>query len=95
MCKVNKHTLTTNEDSDGKRPPRSTVAAGSLFLPAPARRLSILGPLGRSSEAPRGQQRRGYSDRTSERSRNLVGARVVWEVKRDDKTGFAKPLNFM
>ena len=27
------------------------------------------------------QQRRGYSDQTSERSRDLVGARVVWEAK--------------
>ena len=35
----------------------------------------------RSFEAPRGQQRRGYSDRTSERSRGLVGARAVWEAK--------------
>ena len=31
----------------------------------------------RSPEAPRGKQRRGYSDRTSERNRALVGAREV------------------
>ena len=46
----------------------------------------------RSPEAPRGQQRRGNSDRIySERSRDLVGARVVqvWEAKRDEKHGFA------
>ena len=36
----------------------------------------------RRPKAPRGQQRRGYSDRTSERSRHLVGARVVREAKR-------------
>ena len=36
-------------------------------------------------KAPRGQQRQGYRDRTSERSRHLVGARVFWEAKRDEK----------
>ena len=46
----------------------------------------------RRPKAPRGQQRRGYSDRTSERSRHLVGARVVWEAKRDEKLGLRRPL---
>ena len=35
----------------------------------------------RGPKAPRGQQRRGYSDQTFERSRHLVGARVVSEAK--------------
>ena len=39
----------------------------------------------RRPKAPRGQQRPGYSDRTSERSRHLVGALVVWEATRDEK----------
>ena len=42
-------------------------------------------------QRPRGQQRRGYSHRTSERSRHLVGARVVWEAKRDGKLGVRRP----
>ena len=46
----------------------------------------------RRPKTPRGQQRRGYSDRTSERSRHLVGARVVWEAKRDEKLGLRRPL---
>ena len=45
----------------------------------------------RSPEAPRWQQRRGYSDRTSERSRDLVGARVVWEAKKTEKLGLRRP----
>ena len=48
----------------------------------------------RRPKAPRGQQPRGYSDRTSMRSRHLVGARVVWEAKRDKKTGFATAFIF-
>ena len=36
----------------------------------------------RSPQAPRRQQRRGCSDRTSERSRDLVGARVVRDARR-------------
>ena len=46
----------------------------------------------RSPEAQRGQQRRGYSDRTSTPSRDLVGARVVWEAKRGDKLGLRRPV---
>ena len=42
-------------------------------------------------QTARGQQRRGYSDRTSERSRHLVGARVVWEATRDEKLGLRRP----
>ena len=49
----------------------------------------------RRPKAPRGQQRRGYSDRTSERSRHLVGARVVWEAKRDEKLGLRWPCIFL
>ena len=37
--------------------------------------------------APRGQQRRGYSDRTSERSRDVVVGRVTFEVQGDEKPG--------
>ena len=46
-------------------------------------------------KTPRGQQRRESSDRTSERSRHLVGARVVWEAKGDEKTGFATASFFL
>ena len=49
----------------------------------------------RSPQAPRRQQRRGYSDRTSERFRDLVGARrVVCEAKRDEKLGLRRPCIF-
>ena len=46
----------------------------------------------RRPKAPRGQQRPGYSDRISERSRHLVGAAVVGGAKRDDKLGLRRPL---
>ena len=49
----------------------------------------------RRPKAPRGQQRRESSDRASERSRHLVGARVVWEAKRDEKLGLRRPLFFL
>ena len=48
----------------------------------------------RSPEAPRKLVRRGYRDRTSERGRDLVGARAVWEAKRNEKTGFGTVLYF-
>ena len=44
----------------------------------------------RRPETPRGQHRRGYSDRTSERSPHLVGARVVWEADGDEKLGLRR-----
>ena len=44
----------------------------------------------RRPKSPNGQQRRGYSDRTSERSRHVVGARVVGEAKRDEKLGLRR-----
>ena len=47
-------------------------------------RLSLLGRLGVAGATPK-PKRRGYSDRTSERSRDLVGVRVVSEAKRDGK----------
>ena len=47
-----------------------------------------------SPEAPRWQQRRGYSGRTYQLSRDLVGARVVWEAKRDEKLGLQRPPFF-
>ena len=47
----------------------------------------------RSSEAPRRKQRRGYSDRTSERSRDLVGASVVCEANVNEKRGLRRPCN--
>ena len=49
----------------------------------------------RSPEAPRRQQQRGYSNRISERSRDLVGARVLFEAKRDEKLGLQRPCNFL
>ena len=49
----------------------------------------------RSPEAPRKQQRRANSDRTSEQSRDLVGARVVCEARRDEKLGLRRPCDFL
>ena len=49
---------------------------------------SDLQPVGRR------QQRRGFSDRTSERSRDLVGATVILEAKTDEKLVFATALYF-
>ena len=51
--KVKKHALATNEASDGALPPLSTAASGRLVLPASARRLSLLGPLGWAGAAPK------------------------------------------
>ena len=92
-ARVKKHTLATDEASDGTRPPRNTTASDRLVLPAPARRLSLLGSLGWAGAAPKPHagKRRGYNDRTSERSRNLLDARVVWEAKRDEKLGLRRP----
>ena len=93
---VKKNMLATNEASDGKRPPPNAAVPVRLFLPAPARRLSLLGSLGwlTSPGAPRGQQRWGCSDRTSEQSRDLIRARVVWEAKRDENTSLRRPRFF-
>ena len=49
----------------------------------------------RSPEARRRLVRRGYSDRTSYRSRDLVGARVVCEAKRDENLGLRRLRNFL
>ena len=43
----------------------------------------------RRPAAPHGQQRRGYSGRTSERSRDVVVGRESFKVQGDKKTGFA------
>ena len=51
---VKKHpSSATNEASDGARPPRSAAASGRLVLPAPARRLSLLGSLGWAGANPK------------------------------------------
>ena len=73
----------------GRRGQRPIVSAGSAEM-------AIAHVLGgwRSPEAPRRQQRKGYSDRTSERSRDLVGARVDCEAKRDEKVGLRRPCKF-
>ena len=42
----------------------------------------------RSPQASCRQQRQGYSDRTSERSRDLVGARVVCDLRGDEDLGW-------
>ena len=49
----------------------------------------------RSPEAPRRQQRRGYRDRTSERSRDLVGAHVGCEAKKDENLDLRRPCVFL
>ena len=45
----------------------------------------------RSPEAPRGHQRRGYSDRTSEHNRDLVYVCVVSGAKGDENPGLRRP----
>ena len=49
----------------------------------------------RSPDAPRGQQRQEYTDRTSGRGFDLVGAGVVREAKRDEKMGFEPASKFV
>ena len=92
--RVNKRYNTAiDEASRGPRPPRGTAASGKLFMWARGDRSSweVLGGW-RSPEDPRRQQRRGYSDRNSERSRDGVGARVVCDVKRGENLGFSATL---
>ena len=44
----------------------------------------------RRPAAPHGQQRRGHSSRTSERSRDVVVGRVTFEVQGDEKLGLRR-----
>ena len=77
---VKKHPLGTNEVSDGARLPGAPRPAADSFCRHRLGRLSLLGIswVGwRRPKAPRGQQRRGYSDRTSGRSHHLVVV-LVW-----------------
>ena len=48
----------------------------------------------RRPAAPHGQQRRGYSGRTSERSRDVVVGRVTFEVQSDGKLGLRRSRLF-
>lgn len=48
-----------------------------------------------SPEATRGQQRRGYIDRASARSLDLVGARVAWEEKREGNRGLRRTCDLV
>ena len=94
---MNKHQRATNEPSDGPRLPRGAAGGGRLFLPAPPKRLSLLGCLGwlaQPRSPTQAAQRGGYSDRFSERSRGLVDARVVREAKREEKLGLRRPCVF-
>ena len=70
--KVMKHPLATEEASDGKRPPRSAGATGRLFLPAPARRLSLSGSLGWAGAAPKPHAGSSDGDTAIELLRELV-----------------------
>ena len=75
--KGQEHPLVANEANDGKRPPQSPTATDIYFLPAPARRLSLLGSVGWAGVAPKplaGSINGDNSDRTSERNRYLVSA---------------------
>ena len=71
-----KHPMTSNETSDGKRPPRSAVATGGVFSPAPARRLSLLGCIGWAGAAPKPQGGSINGDVTTE----LLSEVVTWLV---------------
>ena len=64
--------------SPGRRGQRPIVSAGTA---EGAIALAITLVAGTHPEAPRRQRRRGYSDRTFERSRDLVGALVVYGCK--------------
>ena len=48
----------------------------------------------RRPAAPHGQQRRGYSGRTSERSRDVVVGHVTFEVQGDEKLGVRRSRLF-
>ena len=48
----------------------------------------------RRPATPHGQQRRGYSDRTSERSRDVVVGHVTFEVQGDKKLGLRRSRLF-
>ena len=48
----------------------------------------------RRPATPHGQQRRGYSGRTSERSRDVVVGRVTFEVQGDEKLGVRRSRLF-
>ena len=48
----------------------------------------------RRPAAPHGQQRRGYSGRTSERYRHVVVGRVTFEVQGDENLGLRRSRLF-
>ena len=74
-----KHPLATEEASDGKRPPRSAGATGRLFLPAPARRLSLSGSLGWAGAAPKPHAGSSDGDTAIElRSEVVTWLVLVW-----------------
>ena len=45
--------------------------------------------------APHGQQRRGYSGRTSEQSRDVVVGRITFELQGDEKLGLRRSRLFL
>ena len=75
----------------GRRSQRLITSAG------PPKRLSLSWDVfcgWYSPESPRRQRRRGYSGRIAARSLDLVGARVVWDTKKNEKLGLRRPLYF-
>ena len=97
--KVKEHPRATGEAGDGPRLPRGAAVSGRLFLPASATREDIA--LRTSYVAGAVPKRHsGNSDGdttielTSERSRDMVGPRVVWESKRCEKLSLRRPCSF-
>ena len=96
--RVNEHPWATTEASDGSRPPRSAAASGRLLVFAgsglEAMALGVSWMSWRHPAARHWQQRRGYSGRTSERSRHVVVGRVTFEVQRDETLGLRRSRLF-
>ena len=94
---VNEHPWATTEAGDGSRPPRSAAARGRFVLAGSDLEAMALGVswMGwRHPAARHGQQRRGYSSQTSERSRQVVVGRVTFEVQGDEKLGLRRSRLF-
>lgn len=91
---VKEHPWATNEARNGPRSPRSAAASGTLLMPAPAKRRSLLGCLEMTGAAPK--QHVGSSDgdtsiKLLSEKRDVVGSRVVSEAKRDGQLGLRRP----
>ena len=79
---MKKHTLATNEASDGSRPPRSVAASGRLTVPASDSRLSLLRSFGWAGAALKPHAASSDADTAIERLIEVVTWSVlVWFVR--------------